>query len=115
MSIAADCEKVKGGTAVPVLGVGVSGLAPKTVMRKGIDTGADMTAISPSVTDSLNLPYRDDVGLAGFTGSRDVSTYYVNVSINNAVLEGICAARSGIRVMGIKDVKTAIGRDMTNL
>jgi len=71
MSIAADYEKVEGGTAVPVLDVGVSGLAPKTVMCKGIiGAGADMTAISPSVMDSLDPLYRDDVRLAGFTGKR---------------------------------------------
>ena len=116
MSTTADYEKVEGGTAVPVLDVGVSGLTPKTIMCKGIiDTGADMTVISPSVIDSLDLLYRDDVRLAGFTGNRDVSTYYVNMSINNTVFEGICAARSRIRVTGIEDIKMAIGRDMINL
>ena len=85
-------------------------------MCRGImDTGADTTAISPSVVDSSDLPYRDDVRPAGFTGNRDVSTYYVNMSINNTVFEGICAARSEIRVTGTEDVKTAVGRDTINL
>jgi len=100
------------GTGDPVIDVDVQDSGVSVPATALLDSGCEMTGISPTVATKLGLTPIGSTVLIGTTGSLTVDTYAVDLDFSPAGLPTALSTHLVFELQGSLGVDVVIGRDI---